>query len=351
MSLTLVKLQEVARRRFRAIPARFWAFWLMLLCLAVPVAAITRSVDLVHVSDTDGFSRLLITNQLKPASLVEQAGLELGESDRIYYTAYNGDLASLSIQRAFTVNIEADGRSVPVRLTEGSVKDALQKAGVSMGEYDYTVPGYSAQLAEGDVIRVHRVYYTETVEYRAIPYETEYQQTSLFCRKPRKTITTQKGQDGELAITTRERWVDGELERVQIARMETIREPRPEIVKTYGARVPVSPLTGPDGTTNKPSAYSRVLTGRATGYSSKGGKGSSGLGLGYGTVAVDPSVIPYGTLLYIESTDGKFVYGYALATDTGTAMREGHALVDLYYETYAESVANGVFQVNVYVVG
>ena len=115
--------------------------------------------------------------------------------------------------------------------------------------------------------------------------------------------------------------------------------------------MPVSPLTGPDGTTNMPSAYSRVLTGRATGYSSKGGKGSSGLGLGYGTVAVDPSVIPYGTLLYIESTDGKFVYGYALATDTGTAMREGHALVDLYYETYAESVANGVFQVNVYVVG
>ena len=110
-------------------------------------------------------------------------------------------------------------------------------------------------------------------------------------------------------------------------------------------------LTGPDGTTNAPASYSQVLTGKATGYYSRTGKGSSGLGLGYGTVAVDPSVIPYGTLLYITSTDGSFVYGYAVATDTGIAVQKGQILVDLFYETYAESVINGAIQVNVYVVG
>ena len=92
------------------------------------------------------------------------------------------------------------------------------------------------------------------------------------------------------------------------------------------------------------------LAGKATGYYSRTGKGSSGLGLGYGTVAVDPDVIPYGTKLYITSTDGKFVYGYAVATDTGIAVQKGQILVDLFYETYAESVINGAIQVNVYVV-
>lgn len=323
----------------------------MLVCLALPLGVVTASMDLVHVSDSDGFSRLLITNDIKPTSLVEQAGLELNADDKMYYTAYNGDLASLSILRAFEVTVEADGKSIPVRLTEGTVKDALQQAGVSMGEHDYTQPGFAAELSGGDTIQVHRVVYNEVVEIQAIPYQTEYVETSLFYRKKNKTVTQQKGRDGELTITTRERWVDGELESSQVTSVETTRQVQNEIVKVYGAGVPVSSLTGPDGTTNKPTSYSRVLTGRATGYSSRGGKGASGLGLGYGTVAVDPSVIPYGTLLYIESTDGRFVYGYAIATDTGTAMREGHALVDLYYETYQESLANGAMQVNVYVVG
>ena len=53
----------------------------------------------------------------------------------------------------------------------------------------------------------------------------------------------------------------------------------------------------------------------------------------------------------ITSTDGSFVYGYAVATDTGIAVQKGQILVDLFYETYAESVINGAIQVNVYVVG
>ena len=121
------------------------------------------------------------------------------------------------------------------------------------------------------------------------------------------------------------------------------------MVKTYGAGAPVSPLTGPDGTTTPPPATaSPYRQGHRLLF--QVGQGSSGLGLGYGTVAVDPDVIPYGTLLYITSTDGSFVYGYAVATDTGIAVQDGRILVDLFYETYAESVINGAINVNVYVV-
>ncbi len=334
----------------RAVPARLWAFAAMLVGLVLPLLIMTSSASIVHVSDSDGFSRLLITSEIKPAALMAKAGVQADQGDRVYYTAFNGDFGALTIQRAFEVTVCADGKSLPVRMTEGSVKDALQQAGVAMGEHDYTVPGLAAELSDGDTITVHRVVYSDIVETQAIPYETEYVETSLFYRSQNKTVTQQKGIDGELSITTRERWVDGELESTRIIDVTQTRQPQTEIIKVYGAKAPVSSLTGPDGTTNKPEQYSRVITGRATGYSSRGGQGASGLGLGYGTVAVDPSVIPYGTLLYIESTDGQFVYGYAVATDTGTAMREGHALVDLYYETYKESVANGVIRVNIYVV-
>ena len=68
----------------------------------------------------------------------------------------------------------------------------------------------------------------------------------------------------------------------------------------YGAGAPVSQLEGPAGVTVEngvPSSYRQVLTGRATAYSASRGRGSSGLGLYEGTVAVDPNVIPYGLSL------------------------------------------------------
>ena len=57
------------------------------------------------------------------------------------------------------------------------------------------------------------------------------------------------------------------------------------------------------------------------------------------------------TIPLVRATDGSFVYGYAVATDTGIAVQDGRILVDLFYETYAESVINGAINVNVYVVG
>ena len=41
----------------------------------------------------------------------------------------------------------------------------------------------------------------------------------------------------------------------------------------------------------------------------------------------------------------------ALFAATEIAVQDGRILVDLFYETYAESVINGAIQVNVYVVG
>ena len=52
--------------------------------------------------------------------------------------------------------------------------------------------------------------------------------------------------------------------------------------------------------------------------------------------------------MYITSDDGRFVYGYAYAADTGAAMLQGKAFIDLYYETYDESVASAVIPVTVY---
>ncbi|MBR1812065.1 MAG: 3D domain-containing protein [Clostridia bacterium] len=98
-----------------------------------------------------------------------------------------------------------------------------------------------------------------------------------------------------------------------------------------------------------PASYKKVLTGIATAYS---GDTSTATGAtpGYGTVAVDPRIIPYGSRLWIVTSDGSFTYGLAAAEDTGGFIYWNNApIADLFFETEAECVAFGRQQVTIYV--
>ncbi|MFN4034147.1 MAG: 3D domain-containing protein, partial [Fimbriimonadales bacterium] len=85
------------------------------------------------------------------------------------------------------------------------------------------------------------------------------------------------------------------------------------------------------------SAYTPHRSGGGTGS----GRTASGLPAGYGLVAVDPRVIPLGTVLYIEG------YGMAIAADTGRAIR-GHT-IDLCFATRAQALQFGRRQVRVHI--
>lgn len=80
------------------------------------------------------------------------------------------------------------------------------------------------------------------------------------------------------------------------------------------------------------TAGGRTLTVSATGYSLPGHT-ASGLPVGWGVVAVDPSVIPLGTKLTIPG------YGEAAAADVGSGVRG--AMIDLWFPTLAQARAWG----------
>jgi 3D (Asp-Asp-Asp) domain-containing protein len=87
---------------------------------------------------------------------------------------------------------------------------------------------------------------------------------------------------------------------------------------------PVAPLA--------PSTAGREVTVSATGYSLPGTT-ATGLPVGWGIVAVDPSVIPLGTHMTIPG------YGEAVAADTGSAVRG--ATIDLWFPSLAQARAWG----------
>lgn len=86
------------------------------------------------------------------------------------------------------------------------------------------------------------------------------------------------------------------------------------------------------------SLGSRTLTAKVSSYTSGGGIGnytSTGTRVRWGTVAVDPQVIPLGSLLLIDGLDGIFS-----AEDTGGAVKG--AVLDVWFPDLASALEWGV---------
>ena len=112
-----------------------------------------------------------------------------------------------------------------------------------------------------------------------------------------------------------------------------------------------------------PTEYTAVYDVKATAYclckkccgkspdSPNYGMTSSGLrivpGTGMKVIAVDDDIIPLGSEVYVEGLNGAVDYGYAIAADTGSAIKDYK--IDLYMDTHQEAYRWGVKTVRLYV--
>ncbi len=98
-----------------------------------------------------------------------------------------------------------------------------------------------------------------------------------------------------------------------------------------------------------PENYLYCIEGKSTAYYG-GYMTATGSATRPGVVAVDPREIPYGTEMWIVSSDGRYVYGFARAEDTGGFIYwPKGATVDLYMNTYADCCVWGWRGVKIYV--
>ena len=323
-----VKTREHIRRRLEILGPHCAVLLCGAVSLGAALAVVSDSLRIVEISDTHGQSGVIVTCATDVNTLVDQAGLAAPSSqDELEIVESNGR-DRIHVLRAFTVPVTADGTTTDLVATHETVGELLSEAGIEVRDQDIVEPALDEELERGDSVTLQRMDYVEYTTEEAVPMETEYCQTSLYYRNQDKQTVMEEGQDGLDQVTWREVWVDGELTETTEVGRETLVEMQPTVIKCYGEGAPVSIFHGPEVVDGVPvEGVTTVYRGqRSTGYSaSLTAKGASGQRLTYGTVAVDPSVIPYGTLLYITSDDGRFVYGYAYAADTGTAMMAGHA--------------------------
>lgn len=179
---------------------------------------------------------------------------------------------------------------------------------------------------------------TETrVERKEIPYEVRYE----FSRAvgAGRLVKVQDGRPGELVREYRiVRQNNGAAER------KLVRERRVE-------PIPAVYHMGRAGYVASRGAFhrGRVLEMEATAYDPSPrtigpratGRTATGIRAVFGVAAVDPRVIPLGSLLFIEG------YGYAIAADTGRAIKGNR--IDLCYDRRHQALGFGRKKVRVHV--
>lgn len=307
--------------------------------------------DSVYITD-EGQTKEIKTNESDVYSILRTEDYELGANDRVSYTKDANNSGHITIYRAFEVNVTADGETQSYATIGGDVSDALKALDVDLDDDDVIDYEYADELFPDMEITVTRISYVDWQDEIDIPYDIEYVDNSNHTIGYENVLVY--GETGVRTIYYRDSFIDGEFTDTVELDEEVTKEPVTMVVERGTATAhPYAETYSPSDIPLEngiPTSYTRVLSGRSTAYTAYEGAGTaSGRRAGVGKVAVNPNVIPYGSELYIVSQDGSRVYGYAIAADTGSALLNGHALVDLYMDTYEDCCNWGAVYVDVYV--
>lgn len=283
-------------------------------------------------------------------------------SSQLLYLSGGHNGYDLTLASKQTVTVRHDGETVSTQAKRGeTVAQLLERIHMVPGPLEMVAVDVADDGVEVTVA-------SELTYYEEVSEEVSYQ--TVRVANPELTEGTeqvvQEGKDGVRTSVYEVVWSNGqELSRQYVEELDsTVVD---EIVE-YGTAPEISAastanishaissvskntdgsgtLTLADGTT---LAFSGAKSMTATAYTAGHGGAdyttATGTFVRVGTVAVDKSVIPLGTRMYIVSNDGSVVYGLAVAEDTGV---RGN-IVDLYFNTYEECINFGRRGCTVYI--
>ena len=291
------------------------------------------------------------TEQLTITDIMEEKGVVITGSDYVLQTTAATSMVYQTFQvvRPYPVYIKVGGRTLQTETEGESVLSILNRAGIQVGNMDVVTPAINAPSSSGMVISVTRQSKGHAEEFVSIPYDVVYSDAKDIARGTVKEVTA--GVPGQRKLVYETVLKDGEEVSRRLISDSVVKKPvNAKRLRGTGGVLVISRFRegfakAPENVTSL--SYSRVLTCNATAYTHTGYNTASGTYPRLGSVAVDPKVIKLGTKLYIVSEDGKWVYGYCVAEDTGGAIKGNK--VDLFFNTNAECIQFGRRKVLVYV--
>ena len=249
-----------------------------------------------------------------------------------------------------------------------TVKSTLKETKTTVGTHDELNVKLSDRVYDGMVILLNKVTYKNKTVSEKISYDR------FRDKYPSESVKT-LNKNGKVLVnkTLKIKYVNGKKAETVVKsinyRSVDIVYPQPQYYgdetggrdisfkekkgcKLYSQLNPISELKpSKDFKLDKngiPVKYSKKITGVASAYSC-GTHTATGKRVKPGYIAVNPKQIPYGTKLFVRSSDGKYIYGYASAEDTGGFVSWGNTLADLFFWSESDCVSFGRRSIEIYV--
>ena len=325
-----------------------------------------------------------------PYEVLTEAGIELEEEDT-YETGYADGMNQITVRRMQMVTVINRGAQSVIGTYGETAGSLLARMGITPGTGDTLSCSSETQTYDGMTIEL---VHTETrieEEDTTVPYPVNYYEDPDL--EPDAEIVLVAGQNGLTHVKSEVTYRNGkEVSRVIVQEtvqtkpvtqlvirgvdrtiMEQPADPEPAEQAAPAASSGTASGSSSSGSSSSGGSrydgsaetsgnvimtssgesytYVDVMTCSATAYTCEGyvGHTYSGTLARVGAIAVDPTVIPLGTKMYVVSNDGQYVYGYCVAEDIGGGIKGNK--IDLYFDTYAECWDFGVRMCTVYILG
>ncbi len=295
----------------------------------------------------DGKEEIIITYKGTVEEVLKENSIILQEKDKISPAVdkkVSEDMI-INIDRAVPVTIVVADKKLVINTAEKTIEDMiiaeaelLSTEGIEFNEeIDEITPALNSQIEKDLNIEIVNVKIMNEIALEEIQYDTITQQDNGLDYGVEKI--KQDGTLGEKEITYEIVMKNGEEVSRDVISSKVTKEPVNEIV-LEGTRKVFASRDGYDEYQEliycESTAY---YTGTITATGTKPVYNPSGIS----TIAVDPRVIPLGSLVYVDG------YGYAVAADTGGAIKG--KIVDVFLNSKTASVNWGrKYNVPVYIV-
>ncbi|WP_313118971.1 ubiquitin-like domain-containing protein [Proteiniclasticum ruminis] len=312
---------------------------------------IDRAVP-VQVS-IDGTVTSYLTPEKTVGAFFETENIAVMEKDKVSASLEDEVTSGMkvNIDRAVGVTLIADGQEVTYLTPEKTVGAFFTAENVVVNELDKVSATMEDAIANGMAITIVRVTTEVVEENQSIAFAVQEKKDSTIDKG--KTVVKQEGVKGERIVTKKLTFEDGVQVTEEVLSTEVLKEAVDKIVHVgtkntavYAKKPSSSSINASRGTAIPTSLnYSKAFRVEATAYA---GHGVTATGTkpvrnpnGWSTIAVDRSVIPLGTKVYVEN------YGYAIAEDVGGAIKGNK--IDIYVNSTAEAYRWGRRTVTIYI--